>query len=127
VARFLSDQWVREMAEAAEASAGLAEATRGLRLVVQQVVEGPDGAAWWVGVDDGTVTVAPGAAEAPDVTLTTDAATAAALARGDLATQDAFAEGRLRIGGDLLVLIRHAGVLAKVEDAFADVRRRTTH
>jgi putative sterol carrier protein len=72
--------------------------------------------------------VALGAGPAPrvDLRLTTDYPTAAAIAAGDLAAQRAFVEGRLRVGGDLSLLIAHQRALAAVEDALAGVRARTT-
>ncbi|HUF32312.1 MAG TPA: SCP2 sterol-binding domain-containing protein [Acidimicrobiales bacterium] len=126
MARFLSDEWVAELGDALAAGEDLAEATTGTHLTVQQVVTGDDGGAWWVRVDGGQVRAGTGRAEDPDVTMTTDRPTAVALAQGHLAAQDAFAAGRLRLGGDITVIIRHGEALACVDDAVAAVRARTT-
>jgi putative sterol carrier protein len=125
VARFLSDDWLDELTRALAGSAALAEAAVGVELTVQQVVTGDDGAAWWIRLSGGQVSTGAGHAGAADVTLTTDRVTAVALARGELAAQDAFAAGRLRVGGDITAIIRHGAALASIDDAVADVRDRT--
>lgn len=114
---FLSDEWVDALAAAA-ASASVAEDAE---LSVRQVV---DDAAWTVRVAGGRIAVDRDATA--DVTLTTDRATAAALVRGELATQDAFAAGRLRLGGDLTKLLDAAGALGGLDAAYAQVRATTT-
>jgi len=60
----------------------------------------PDtGASWHVVVAGGRAAVAAGEHPSPDVTFTEDAATASAVARGELAAQQAFLDGRLRVAG----------------------------
>jgi putative sterol carrier protein len=66
-----------------------------------------------------------GPAVDPDLRFTTDYATAAQIAAGELGAQRAFVEGRLRVGGDLGVLIRHQKALSTIDDALAGVRSRT--
>jgi putative sterol carrier protein len=125
VARFLSPAWVAELATAA----GDVEVPADEVMTVQQVVAA-DGAdepvRWALRVGGGRVAVEAGGVADPDVTLTTDLATATAVARGDLAVTDAFMAGRLRIAGDLRTLLRAGGVLDAVDAAFASVRARTT-
>jgi hypothetical protein len=118
VPEFLSDEWVEALATAA------AEATvdPSIELAIRQVV-GDVG--WTVRVRDGRIGV--DRDEAADLTITTDRETAAALVRGDLATQDAFAAGRLRLGGDLQKLLAAAGGLAGLDAAYAGVRADTTY
>ncbi|HZB70950.1 MAG TPA: SCP2 sterol-binding domain-containing protein, partial [Acidimicrobiales bacterium] len=111
----------------------LASATGGLEIAdgepftVQQVVVdgGGDPVRWALRVHDGRVAVEAGAVTDPDVTLTTDRATATALARGELAITDAFMAGRLRVAGDLRTLMRAGAVLGALDEAFAAVRART--
>jgi putative sterol carrier protein len=124
VARFLSADWVADLAAAAQGvEVPLEEA-----MTVQQVVTDGDGepVRWALRVAGGRVAVDPGGARDPDVTLTADRTTATALARGDLAVTDAFMAGRLRVAGDLRALLRAGGVLGAVDAAFASVRERTT-
>lgn len=115
---FLSDEWIDALAAAAETT----RVDPAVELAVRQVV---DEVSWTVRVAGGGVTV--DRDEAADVTITTDRDTAAALVRGDLATQDAFAAGRLRLGGDLAKLLAAAGGLAGLDAAYAGVRADTTY
>jgi putative sterol carrier protein len=97
-------------------------------VTVQQVVvdEGTEPVRWALRVAGGRVAVEVGGVADPDVTLTTDRATATALARGELAVTDAFMAGRLRVAGDLRSLLRAGGALGAVDAAFASVREGTT-
>jgi putative sterol carrier protein len=116
VAVFLSDEWIEELAAAAAKATPAPHARVAIRQVVGDV-------AWTVRVADGAVSV--DRDEAADLTLHTDAATAAALARGELATADALAAGRLRLSGDLSVLLDSAAGLAGLDAAYAEVRSAT--
>ena len=124
--RFLSDPWIDAMARAAEqADAPLVEPP----LVMQQVVTGgPDGeAAWTISLGAGSIEVVRGRAANPTVTFTQDVETAAAVNRGELSAQAAFMTGRLRVGGDVQLLLDAQQALAEVEDIFALVRADTTY
>jgi hypothetical protein len=104
-------------------------ALAGVRLTVQQTVEDtPDGAVTWhVAIEDGRMALDAGPADDPDLRITTRWDTAAAVAAGTLAAQRAFVEGRLRLGGDLSLLLTHQRALAAVDDVLAPVRAATTY
>jgi putative sterol carrier protein len=124
MARFLSPEWVADLA----AAAGEVEVPDGEPFTVQQVVVGMgDGdVRWALRVAGGRVAVESGAVADPDVTLTTDRSTAIEVARGQLAVTDAFMAGRLRLAGDLRALLRAGAVLGTLDAALAPVRERTT-
>ena len=113
---FLSDEWIDALGAAASKATPAPTARVAIRQVVGDV-------AWTVRVADGAVSV--DRDEAADLTLHTDLATAAALARGELAAADALAAGRLRLSGDLSVLLDAAGGLAGLDAAYAEVRAST--
>jgi predicted lipid carrier protein YhbT len=125
--RFLSPQWLAELAEVARGV--VVEEDGGPGVVLQQVVTGTaDGEVRYVvRVTDGRLAVRPGEDTSADVTLTTDWLTAVAMARGELGAQDAFMAGRLRVGGDLTALLRVTPALARLGDLFAAVRERTSY
>jgi hypothetical protein len=126
--RYLSTEWMDAAGRALAGDTGLKEATAEVDLTVEHVVTGGAGGpvVWHLRLDHGAVALTPGPAEAPDLRLTTDRATAAAVATGALGAQRAFAEGRLRLGGDLRVLARHQRTLATLDDVLAGVRAQTT-
>jgi putative sterol carrier protein len=119
VPEFLSDEWV----DALGAAAVQAEVDPAATIAIRQVV---DDVSWTVRVAGGRIAI-DRSPEGADVTITTDRDTAAALVRGELATQDAFAAGRLRLGGDLQALLAAAGALSGLEAAYAGVRAGTTY
>lgn len=124
---FLSDEWIGALHEAAATDSELAASTADVSLTIEQeVTGGPEGdVRFHLVFDHGAVRVAPGAAPAATVRFHQDYATAASIAMGRGSAQRAFMTGRLRIGGDLRVLLDHSEVLAQVGDVFAGVRMRT--
>ncbi len=111
----------------------MAEAARSIELpdveiTIEQVVTGgPSGEVrYQIRIADGGVVVGQGEAPDVDLTLTTDLATAQAMASGSISVQDAFSAGRLRIGGDLALLLRLAPALAGLGQAVASVSAGTT-
>jgi putative sterol carrier protein len=128
--RFLSDAWLDELNAAVrgrEPRQG-EEAADGALVLQQVVTGGPDGdRRYWVRVERGSVVFGGGEADAPHATFTQDYETAAALNRGELSAEDAFLAGRVRVGGDVSVLLSHRSVLTGLEDVFAGVRTRTTY
>lgn len=132
MAQFLSSEWVAELDEAVQASDPLHEAMTDVDLTIQQVVTNgstPDDAdtAWHVVVSRGSVRVHPGRATDPSVTFTQDRATALAVGRGELSAQAAFMLGKLRLGGDVSLLMTHQSAFMGLEDVFADVRSHTEY
>lgn len=125
---FLSDEWLASMNRAASESDELRRATAKTRLTVQQVVRhGEDERCYVVRVDHGKVTVEAGRDQGADITITEDAETAAAVARGELSPQIAFMLGRVRVTGDMPGLMASYEALAGLEDVFAPVREATSY
>lgn len=128
MARFLSPDWLAQMADAIGESAALREAAGRLDLSVRQVVRGgPDGdVTYTVRLAHGAVTVVPGGG-AGDVEVVCDYPTAAAISQGRLSPAAAFASGRLKLGGRVGALAGHAGVLSGLTDVFGSLRATTEY
>ena len=117
------EAWIAALDEAARADEGLRAASRGRRVVIgQEVRDGDVAHRWHVVLDDGEVAVRAGAAPTPDVTFSQDADTARAIAAGELAARTAFVMGRIRMGGDVSVLLDLGPALAGLGDVFGPVR-----
>src|SRR4051794_7016616 len=101
MARFLSDEWLEDLRAAASTDEAR-DAAGDIDLTLRQVVTGgPDGdVQYTVAVAGGVVDVRPGNGGPADATFTEDYATAAAVHRGDLAPQEAFMTGRIRVSGN---------------------------
>jgi putative sterol carrier protein len=126
VVAYLSDEWLERAGAALAASDELAERTADLELAIAYEVTGaPSGkVAYTISFDHGTTTLTTGRSDAP-VSFQLDYDTAAEIARGELSAQAAFMQGRLKLVGDVNVLIRDGAVLDGVADALGDLRADT--
>ncbi len=124
MARFLSDEWFAELERPAAGTA-----TGGAQLIVEQVVTGaPEGdVRYQVVTGPHGTTVRRSGEGRPDVVLTTDYPTAAAIAQGRLSAAAAVGDGRVRVGGSLRGVAAAADDLAAADLLTADVRGRTTY
>ena len=120
--RFLSDEWIALVQERLNGSDAFRAAASSVSATVQQVVPAPDGERrYWIRLDGGSVTVEPGDASEPDVTITQDLATATAMAKRELNPVTAFMTGRLRVAGNTGLLMRLQGAISQLPDLMADV------
>lgn len=129
MARFLSAEWLDQLAATAAASDDLRRASTGASVAVRQVVTGgPDGDVdYVVRLHHGTVSVCPGPDGLTDVEIAEDYATAAAISQGMLTPAAAFAGGRLKLGGRVGVLVEHAPLFTALGGLFATTRATTTY
>ncbi len=120
--------WLTELDRAVRGAVG---ASALAPIVIEQVVHGVPGRGevryqFRVDADGARVTECV-PAEPPDVRLTTDYATAVAIALGTENAQIALSRGRLRLGGDIDTLVRSAGALSALDDATTALRSATTY
>ncbi|MEI7593609.1 MAG: SCP2 sterol-binding domain-containing protein [Actinomycetes bacterium] len=126
MARFLSSDWLAELsAEASTAKTGPLDDA----FAVQQLVTGgPEGdVSWTVRIGNGSFAVQAGVVEDPLVTFTQDYATAVEIHQGTLSAQAAFMTGRLRVSGNVGLLLERQDVLTALDDVFATSRATTTY
>jgi putative sterol carrier protein len=99
------------------------------RFVMEQIVNGsPDGQVrYHVVVEADQTRVSAGPAERPDITFTTDYATAAAVAQGQLSTHAALMDGRMRVGGDLTRIVDAPPDWSDLDPLPAALRAETTY
>jgi putative sterol carrier protein len=73
------------------------------------------------------VTLEPGPHKDAPVSFALDYDTAAAIAKGELSAQAAFMQGKLKLGGDVGVLIRQHALFDGLDDALAGLRADTEY
>ena len=129
MAEFLSSAWVAELDAAARSSATVSARADELTLTVQQIVpDAPSGEArYYVKFDRTGARLSPGSADSPDMTLIVDYAMARELSAGTANAQDALAAGRLKIKGQVGLLLGREDAFGALDDAFASVRGATTY
>ena len=125
---FLSPEWLRELDAAVRAAPELS--ALGPIEIEQVVCDVPrrGEVRYRVVVDGGGARVfePDEHRHAADVRLTTDYATAVAIAAAQENAQTALADGRLRLGGSVDSLVRRAAAFAALGDATGALRRITT-
>lgn len=125
--RYLSDEWIRAVADEVAADAKLqALAASHVVSVVQNVTGTPFGdVTYHLICRDAAVTFAGGSVPA-DVVFTQDYTTAVDVALGRLNAAEAFINGKVRFTGDHERVVAAQPLFAALDGAFTRVRERTT-
>jgi putative sterol carrier protein len=84
----------------------LPEEARGMHAVIQFDLTGEGGGEWNAKIEDGTLAVAQGRAANPTATVSATAADYVAIINGDLKAMSAFMAGRVKVKGDINVMLR---------------------
>jgi SCP-2 sterol transfer family protein len=142
VARFLSEQWVAEFNVALrsvgrDAADPVSVRTETGSFTVEEQVAGVPGRSEEAGPlrvvlrvadEEVTLSVADGADSArSDVVVSLSYDDAAALSRGELDPTEALSAGRVRVRGDLAVLVAGQGILARAAATMGDWQAETTY
>lgn len=126
--QYLSDEWMDAAAEALAASdlSGGPAGDDGATVVEYEVSGAPGGKARYaVRFDADGVTLEPGAHPDAPVRFSLDYPTAVEVATGELSAQAAFMQGRLKLGGDVTVLIEQHDAIEGLADVLGGLRERT--
>jgi putative sterol carrier protein len=81
---------------------------------VQLHLTGPGGSDWYIVCDRGKATRHQGTAAEPNCTLTVAAEDWAAIQRGEMDRMRAWMEGRLKIEGDMTLLLQLENTISKL-------------
>jgi hypothetical protein len=124
VAEFLSAAWLAHLDDLARVSDALADVAEGSVVIEQQVVRGDGNTVLYhLVLGQGPARVHPGPAARADLILVATEDAARRIHEGSTNAQACLADGTLRLRGNPDVLSRHADVLERVGDVFADARR----
>jgi putative sterol carrier protein len=120
--KFLSEEWAQALKAELNASESFKEAATGKTATIQQVIGGGDGEThYWIGLADGAIDMGIGDAEAPDATITESYEVAVALAKSELSPVTAFMTGKVKIAGNMGMLLGLQNVLALLPGAMAAI------
>ena len=116
--KFLSDDWAQALKTELNQSDSFRQAAAGQKATIQQVITGAEGEThYWITIDDGSLDLGTGDIEGEDATITQSYDTAAALAKGELSPVTAFMTGKLKIGGNMGMILGLQGALAQLPAA----------
>lgn len=120
--RFLSDEWAQALKAELNESEEFRRAAAGQHATIQQVITGGDAAThYWITIEDGHIDLGVGDIEGEDATITQSYDSAAGLARGELSPVTAFMTGKLKIAGNMGLILGLQGALAQLPAAMAKI------
>ena len=120
--KFLSDEWAQALKAELNQSEDFRRAAAGHQATIQQVITGGEGDAhYWITIGDGQIDLGVGDIEGEDATITQSYDSAAALARGELSPVTAFMTGKLKIAGNMGMILGLQGALSRLPAAMAKI------
>ena len=118
--KFLSAEWAEALKTELNAGTTFKEAAAGKTASIQQVIGGDDGEThYWIRIADGAIDMGVGDIDTPDATITQSFDTAVALAKSELSPVTAFMTGKIKIAGNMGLLLGLQGVLSLLPAAMA--------
>jgi putative sterol carrier protein len=120
--KFLSVEWAEALRTELNASDGFKQAAAGKTAAIQQVIDGGGGDThYWIRIAEDAIDLGVGDVESPDATITQSYDTAVALAKSELSPVTAFMTGKIKIAGNMGLLLGLQNVLAMLPAAMATI------
>ena len=121
--KFLSDDHLAAATEALNANDDFVNSIANIDMGLQfHVTEAPEGDIdYYLTVGDGAATMATGELDSADVSISSSHETALALFTGELNTQMAFMTGKIKVAGNMAVLMMNQGVINKWASTVANL------
>ena len=121
--KFLSDDHLAAATAALNANDDFVTSIANIDMGLQfHVTEAPEGDIdYYLTVGDGAATMAAGELDGADVSISSSHETALALFTGELNTQMAFMTGKIKVAGNMAVLMMNQGVINKWASTVADI------
>ena len=118
--RFLSPEWADALTAEVNADPDFATAAGGQRARIQQVISSDAGEQrYWTTIEGGKIAMGMGDLDGPDATIRQSYDTAVALAKRELSPVTGFMMGKIKVEGNMGMLMGLAGALGKLADAMA--------
>jgi putative sterol carrier protein len=119
---FLSPEWAAAVKAELNTSDQFTSAAASHTATIQQIITTPEGEThYWIKIADGRIDLGVGDVDAPDATITQSYDTAVALAKSELSAVTAFMTGKLKIAGNMGLLLGLQNALAQLPVAMATI------
>ncbi len=120
--KFLSQEWADQVTTLLNDDPEFTTAAAGKQATITQVITGGEAdTSYWISIADGTISMGLGDAESPDATITQSYDTAVKLANSELNPVTAFMIGKVKIGGNMGLLMGLQGALVRLPVAMQSI------
>ena len=120
--KFLSEEWAEQLTAALNARESFKAAAAGKKARLQQVITGESPTRYWIVIDDGTIDMGLGDLDPPvDATITQSYDTAVGLAQRTVNPVTGFMLGKIKVDGNMGMLMGLTGVLQELPEAMATI------
>lgn len=119
---FLSPEWAETLTTSLNASEDFRQAIVGKRATIQQVISRDGGdTQYWIKIADDVIEMGVGGVDGPEATITQSYETAVKLATGELSAVTAFMTGKIKIAGNMGLLLGLQGAFSRLPTTMASM------
>ena len=120
--KFLSTEWADAVKAELNANDAFRQAAASQQATIQQVITSEEGDThYWIVIAEGAIDMGVGDADAPDATITQSYDTAVKLAKSELSVVTAFMTGKVKVAGNMGMLMGLQGALSQLPTAMQAV------
>jgi putative sterol carrier protein len=120
--KFLSTEWADAVKAELNANDAFRQAAASQQATIQQVISSDEGDThYWIVIAEGAIDMGVGDADAPDATITQSYDTAVKLAKSELSVVTAFMTGKVKVAGNMGMLMGLQGALSQLPTAMQAV------
>jgi len=120
--QFLSTEWAEAVKAELNANGAFRQAAASQQATIQQVITSSEGDThYWIVIADGAIDMGVGDADAPDARITQSYDTAVKLAKSELSVVTAFMTGKVKVAGNMGMLMGLQGALSQLPTAMQAV------
>jgi putative sterol carrier protein len=121
--KFLSEEWAEALKAALNEDEAFRAAAGSVSARIQQVISQDDGETrYWIVIGDGAIDMGIGDLDPVDATISQSYETAAALSRGELNAVTAFMTGKIKVAGNMGLLLSLQGALTRLPPAMSSIQ-----
>jgi putative sterol carrier protein len=120
---FLSEEWAEALKTALNDDEAFRTAAGSVSARIQQVITQDSGETrYWIVIADGAIDMGLGDLEGADATITQSYDTAASLSKGELNAVTAFMTGKIKVAGNMGLLLGLQGALTRLPVAMTSIQ-----
>jgi putative sterol carrier protein len=120
---FLSEEWAEALKAALNADEAFRTAAGSSSARIQQVItQDGEETRYWIVIADGAIDMGIGDLDPVDATVTESYDSAVALSKGDLNAVTAFMTGKIKIAGNMAMLLGLQGALSRLPAAMSSIQ-----